>query len=90
MGACRYLDAATRGIELGLGFGSRHWAAASISRETGTIAIVVSESAVVRIFKHGQLRAEILPELWLLGHYGRRGNVERHEQEQLAIVTPHS
>lgn len=88
VGACRYLDTSTTGIELGLGLGSRHWAAASCSRETGAIAIVVSESAVVRIFKHGRLHAEILPELWLISRYGGRGHVERHAREQVAIVTP--
>lgn len=87
-GACRYLDTLTRGIELGLGLGSRHLAGASISRETGALAIVVSESAVVRIFKHGHLGAEVLPELWLIGHYLRRGNVEERLKEQLTIITP--
>jgi diadenylate cyclase len=88
LAACRYLDTLTRGIDLGLGLGSRHLAAASISRETGAVAIVVSESAVVRIFKNGELRAEVLPELWLIDRYARGGRVEEHEKEQLAVVTP--
>jgi diadenylate cyclase len=67
--ACRYLDASASDIELPLGLGSRHFAAASISRETEAIAIVVSETALVRVFAGGVLIAEVLPELWLLSRY---------------------
>lgn len=69
MSACRYLDATASGIELPLGLGSRHFAAASISKVTRAVAIVVSESALVRVFDDGELIAEILPELWLLNRY---------------------
>ena len=70
--ACRYLDtSAAHGLDIGYGLGSRHVAAASISKQTGALGIVVSESAVVRIFKAGQLSAEILPEVWLLSRYGK-------------------
>lgn len=48
------------------GLGTRHAAAASISRTTGAIAVVVSQSSVVRVFAGGQIRAEIIPELFLL------------------------
>jgi DNA integrity scanning protein DisA with diadenylate cyclase activity len=48
------------------GLGTRHAAAASISRTTGAIAVVVSQSSVVRVFAGGKLRAEIIPELFLL------------------------
>jgi diadenylate cyclase len=48
------------------GLGSRHAAAASISRATAAIAVVVSQSAVVRVFARGELLAEIIPELFLL------------------------
>ncbi|HMQ33612.1 MAG TPA: diadenylate cyclase [Chloroflexaceae bacterium] len=65
--ACRYLNASTEGLTLPLGLGSRHVAAASISRETDAIAVVVSESSVVRVFDDGKLMAEIIPELWMLG-----------------------
>ena len=64
--ACRYINASARGIELPLGLGSRHMAAASISKETKAVAIVVSESSVIRIFVAGKLVAEIIPELWLV------------------------
>jgi diadenylate cyclase len=48
------------------GLGTRHAAAASISRATGSIAVVVSQSSVVRVFARGELLAEIIPELFLL------------------------
>jgi diadenylate cyclase len=49
-----------------MGLGSRHLAAASISKVTSTTGIVVSESSIVRIFQGGVLIADIIPELWLL------------------------
>jgi DNA integrity scanning protein DisA with diadenylate cyclase activity len=67
--ACRYLDASVEQIELPLGFGSRHLAGASISQRVGAIAIVVSESGVVRVFHAGQLAATLIPELWLLDRH---------------------
>src|SRR5208283_6114127 len=48
--ACRYLDSSSEGIDLPLGLGSRHMAAASITKLTNSVAVVVSESSVVRIF----------------------------------------
>jgi DNA integrity scanning protein DisA with diadenylate cyclase activity len=48
------------------GLGTRHAAAASISRTTGAIAVVVSQSSVVRVFSRGEVRAEIIPELFLM------------------------
>jgi diadenylate cyclase len=42
--ACRFLDASVEQIDLPLGFGSRHLAAASVSQRLGAVAIVVSES----------------------------------------------
>jgi len=61
-----YIDASSKGIDLPLGLGSRHVAAASITRDTQAVAVVVSESSVVRIFNDGRLIAEIIPEIWLL------------------------
>ena len=86
--ACRYLDASVEQIELPLGLGSRHLAAASVSQRLGAIAIVVSESGVVRVFHEGQLQATVIPELWLLDrhHAQRRGqNVE--QPGSVAILT---
>jgi diadenylate cyclase len=48
------------------GLGTRHAAAASISRTTDAIAVVVSQSSVVRVFSRGEIRAEIIPELFLM------------------------
>ena len=67
--ACRYLDARASKLKLPLGLGTRHMAAAAISKISSAIGIVVSETATVRIFRNGSLIAEILPELWLLSPY---------------------
>jgi diadenylate cyclase len=48
------------------GLGTRHAAAASITRATASIAVVVSQSSVVRVYARGELLAEIIPELFLL------------------------
>jgi diadenylate cyclase len=48
------------------GLGTRHAAAASITGATKSVAVVVSTSSVVRVFARGELRAEIVPELFLL------------------------
>jgi diadenylate cyclase len=48
------------------GLGTRHAAAASITRATSAVAVVASQSSVVRVFARGQLLAEIIPELFLL------------------------
>ena len=67
--ACRYLDASVEQIDLPLGFGSRHLAAASVSQRLGAVVIVVSESGVVRVFHGGQIEATLIPELWLLDRH---------------------
>jgi diadenylate cyclase len=87
--ACRYLDASVGDIDLPLGLGSRHLAAASVSKKLGIIAIVVSESAIVRVFCAGELRAEIIPELWLLTRHQTqlRGRVREEHVHDVAIFT---
>lgn len=67
--ACRYLDASVEQIDLPLGLGSRHLAAASMSQRLGIVAIVVSESGVVRVFHAGRIEATLIPELWLLDRH---------------------
>jgi DNA integrity scanning protein DisA with diadenylate cyclase activity len=69
LSACRYLDTSSRGITLPLGLGSRHMAAASITRHTSAMAVVVSESSVVRVFDDGKIVAEIIPEFWIMSQY---------------------
>ena len=67
--ACRYLDAMASDVVLPFGLGSRHVAGGSISQVTDAVAIVVSESSMVRVFDDGKLVAEIIPELWLMDRY---------------------
>lgn len=69
LSACRYINASSDGVDLPLGLGSRHMAAASITKQTDAVAVVVSESSVVRIFDGGEIVCEIIPELWLLKLY---------------------
>ncbi len=66
LSATRYIDAQSRDVNLPLGLGSRHLAAASITLHTDAVAIVVSESSVVRLIDDGEIRAEVIPELWLV------------------------
>lgn len=66
LSACRYINATADGIDLPLGLGSRHMAGASITKETDAIAVVVSESSMVRVFQDGEIVAEIVPEFWLI------------------------
>ena len=89
--ACRYLNsAAASDLELPMGLGSRHLAAAAISAVTKAVGIVVSESSVVRIFCHGAMVAEIIPELWLMsrGSVQMRGPVAEERVRDLAVITP--
>jgi diadenylate cyclase len=89
LSACRYLDATNSDVELPLGLGSRHIAAASMSAETNTIGIVVSESSIVRIFCHGKLVAEIIPELWMIDHATQlRAPVRKEQVGALTVLTP--
>ncbi|HDS44971.1 MAG TPA: hypothetical protein ENN68_02550 [Methanomicrobia archaeon] len=62
LSATRYIETIARYVDLPLGFGSRHMAAASISKETDAVAVVVSESeGIVRLFDDGELVAEFIP-----------------------------
>jgi DNA integrity scanning protein DisA with diadenylate cyclase activity len=67
LSAARYLSADSAGINLPLGLGARHMAAAAITRATRSIAVVVSRTSVVRVFSEGHMVAEIIPEMWMLG-----------------------
>jgi|SRR5579864_877005 len=89
LSGCRYLDAISAEVEVPLGLGSRHIAAANMSAVTKAVGIVVSESSVVRIFCHGQLVGEIIPELWMMDHAAHlRGTVKREQVGELTILTP--
>ncbi|MFQ6617380.1 MAG: DNA integrity scanning protein DisA nucleotide-binding domain protein [Fidelibacterota bacterium] len=90
LSAARYINAHSKKVKLPLGLGSRHMAAASVTKETGAVAIVVSESSVVRIFDDGELIAEVIPELWLLSRQSShitRPLVEEMEEENIAVIS---
>jgi DNA integrity scanning protein DisA with diadenylate cyclase activity len=60
--ACMYIDAPAEGITLSKGLGSRHWAAAAISRKTKAVAVAVSQSSgTVRLFQNGEIVLRIEP-----------------------------
>src|SRR5271163_1563924 len=87
--ACRYLDAVAKQVDVPLGLGSRHIAAANMSAVTKAVGIVVSESSVVRLFCHGHIVGEIIPELWMMEHAVQiRGNVKREQVGDLTLLTP--
>lgn len=65
--AARFINADTTKVNLPMGLGTRHIAAAAITLFTRSVAIVVSESSVVRIFSGGEIIAEIIPEIWMMG-----------------------
>ena len=87
--ACRYLDAMASDVVLPYGMASRHLAGASISQVTDAVAIVVSESSMVRVFDDGKLVAEIIPELWLMDHYNVQLTAPYREERvcELAVLT---
>ncbi|MCG8339078.1 MAG: diadenylate cyclase [Proteobacteria bacterium] len=87
--ACRYLNASSGNIELPLGLGSRHMAAASISKKTNAVVVVVSESSIVRVFDDGLLISEIIPELWLLSNYSLHlsGPVSSRTEKDVTVVS---
>jgi DNA integrity scanning protein DisA with diadenylate cyclase activity len=60
--ACMYIDALAEGITLTKGLGSRHWAAAAISRKSKAVAVAVSQSSgTVRLFQNGEVVLRIEP-----------------------------
>ncbi len=89
LSACRYLDAVATQLDVPLGLGSRHIAAANMSAVTNAVGIVVSESSVVRLFCHGHLVAEIIPELWMMEHAAHLRSTGKREQiGELTVLTP--
>jgi diadenylate cyclase len=60
--ACMYVNAPAEGLTLSKGLGTRHWAAAAVSRKTKAIAVAVSQSSgAVRIFQKGEVVLHIEP-----------------------------
>jgi diadenylate cyclase len=61
--AYRYLEPSAEGTDIPKGLGTRHMAAGAITRDTNSVAIVLSESdGMVRAFKGGELVLELDPE----------------------------
>ena len=88
LSAARYIDAASDNLNLPLGLGSRHMAGASISQQTSAVAVVVSESSMVRMFDDGELVSEIIPELWMIDSYTSRvdGQTFTRRDEEIAVI----
>jgi DNA integrity scanning protein DisA with diadenylate cyclase activity len=60
--ACRIIDAPTAGLTLPKGLGTRHWAAAAITKATTALAVAVSQSTgTVRLFQQGEVILRIAP-----------------------------
>lgn len=63
--AGRYLDVDTKKLKIDIprGLGSRHIAAAAITKITKAIAITISETGVIRVFKDGDIILEYNPKI---------------------------
>jgi diadenylate cyclase len=86
--AARYIDAVSESLSVPLGLGSRHMAAASVSKQTGAVAVAVSESSMVRMFDDGELVSEIIPELWMINGYKTRleGRTFTRREEEVTVI----
>ncbi|QIN82560.1 hypothetical protein GBA63_07825 [Rubrobacter tropicus] len=89
LSAARYIDAASDSLNVPLGLGSRHMAGASISQQTDAVAVVVSESSMVRMFDDGELVTEIVPELWMIEGYRSRveGQTLTRRDDEVAVIS---
>ena len=87
--AARYLDAVSDDLNLPLGLGSRHVAAASVSSRTAAVAVAVSESSMVRVFDNGELVSEIIPELWMWNGYnsGLKGPTSTRREAEVTVIS---
>ncbi len=88
LSAARYIDAVSENLSVPLGLGSRHMAAASVSKQTSAVAVVVSESSMVRMFDDGELVSEIIPELWMFDGYTTRlqGDTFTRRKEDITVI----
>ncbi len=71
------------------GLGTRHAAGASISATTSAVAVVVSQSSIVRVFSRGRVAAEIIPELFLLSRerlYARDAEVREMPEAGITLA----
>ena len=88
LSAARYIDTVSEGVQVPLGLGSRHMAAASVSNHTNAVAVAVSESSTVRMFDEGELVSEIIPEIWMLGGYNTKleGPTIVRQEEDITVI----
>jgi DNA integrity scanning protein DisA with diadenylate cyclase activity len=78
--ACLHLSTRADGVTLQKGFGSRHMAAAGVSKHTNAIAFAVSQSSgTVRVFQHGDVVLHIEP--LARPHVWQPFRLETHDEE---------
>jgi diadenylate cyclase len=89
LSAARYIDTTSENLNVPLGLGSRHMAGASVSRRTNAVAVVVSESSMVRMFDDGELVSEIVPEIWMWNGYNSKleGRVTARSEQEITVVS---
>jgi len=86
--ACLHLNVRADGVTLGKGFGSRHMAAAGISKSTTAIAFAISQSSgSVRVFQKGEevLHIEPLarPHVWQPFKLETQDELEAEQSDQV-------
>ena len=88
LSAARYIDTISDNLNVSLGLGSRHMAAASVSLQTGAVSVAVSESSMVRMFDDGELISEIVPELWMFNDYNTRvrGQTFTRQEDDITVI----
>jgi diadenylate cyclase len=88
LSGARYIDVPADNLDVPLGLGSRHMAAASVSWHTNAVAVAVSESSMVRMFDDGELVSEIVPEIWMLNRYSSQleGPTFSRQADGLTVV----
>lgn len=79
--ACQIIDAPTSGLSLQRGLGTRHWAAAAITKVTTAIAVAVSQSTgMVRIFQNGEIVLRIAPTRQARAFKWQDSDADAHHQ----------
>lgn len=73
VGGCSSRLSLSRRVRRADRFAARAWKSSpcgvSVSQRLDVVAIVVSESGVVRVFSSGHIEATLIPELWLLDRH---------------------